>query len=90
MVKVKRLILDVLKPHQPNGLEFARTLAEKSPDCYIKFSVVEVDEQTESVILTIDGDDIQFDAVSEVISVMGGSVHSIMRWKLSVVIALPN
>jgi len=58
MVKVKRLILDVLKPHQPNGLEFATSLAEQSPDCYIKFSVVEVDEQTESVILTIDGEDI--------------------------------
>ena len=77
MVKVKRLILDVLKPHQPNGLEFATSLAEQSPDCYIKFSVVEVDEQTESVILTIDGEDIQFNIISEAISAMGGTVHSI-------------
>ncbi len=77
MVKVKRLILDVLKPHQPNGLEFAVLLAERSPDCYIKFSVAEVDEQTESVILTINGENIQFDIISEAISAMGGTIHSI-------------
>ncbi|MDP1559402.1 MAG: DUF211 domain-containing protein [Nitrosomonas sp.] len=77
MVKVKRLILDVLKPHQPNGLEFAISLAEKSPDCYIKFSVAEVDEQTETVVLTIQGEDIQFDVIAEAISTMGGTVHSI-------------
>lgn len=77
MVKVKRLVLDILKPHQPNGLEFARSLAKKAPDCYIKFTVVEVDEQTESVILIIHGEDIQFDVVSEAISAMGGTVHSI-------------
>lgn len=47
MVKVKRLVLDILKPHQPNGLEFASTLAKQTPDCHIKFSVAEVDERTE-------------------------------------------
>ena len=77
MVKVKRLVLDVLKPHQPNGLEFSSVLAEQCPDCHIKYSVVEVDEQTETTILVIDGDDIQFDIVSETISSMGATIHSI-------------
>ena len=77
MVKVKRLVLDVLKPHQPNGLEFASVLAEHCPDCHIKYSVVEVDEQTETTILIIDGDHIQFDIVSEAISSMGATIHSI-------------
>lgn len=77
MVKVKRLVLDVLKPHQPNGLEFASTLAEKCPGCHINYSVVEVDEQTETTVLVIDGDDIQFDIVAEAISLMGATVHSI-------------
>ncbi|MCB1948088.1 MAG: DUF211 domain-containing protein [Burkholderiales bacterium] len=77
MVKVKRLILDVLKPHQPNGLAFACTLAEKCPNCHIKYTVVEVDEQTETIILSIDGDNIQFEIIEEIISTMGASIHSI-------------
>lgn len=77
MVKVKRLVLDILKPHQPNGLEFASTLAEQSPDCYIKLSVEEVDERTETVVLIITGGNIQFDVISGTINDMGGTIHSI-------------
>jgi uncharacterized protein len=77
MVKVKRLVLDVLKPHQPNGLEFACTLAENNPDCHIKFSVMEVDEQTETTLLIIEGEDIQFDVIARTIGSMGATVHSI-------------
>ncbi|SET10236.1 hypothetical protein SAMN05216326_1121 [Nitrosomonas marina] len=77
MVRVKHLILDVLKPHQPNGLAFASALAEKCPDCHIKYTVVEVDEKTESVILSIAGDNIRFEIIEEAISTMGASIHSI-------------
>jgi hypothetical protein len=77
MVQVKRLVLDILKPHQPNGLEFASKLAEQSPGCYINLSVEEVDERTETIVLIITGENIQFDAISDTISAMGGTVHSI-------------
>jgi len=77
MVKVKRIVLDVLKPHQPNGLMFASALAEKCPDCHIRYTVVEVDEQTETTVVTIEGEDILFDLIEEAISTMGASVHSI-------------
>ncbi|SFK51300.1 hypothetical protein SAMN05216302_100829 [Nitrosomonas aestuarii] len=77
MIKVKRLVLDVLKPHQPNGLEFASALAERCGSCRIKYCVVEVDEQTETTLLTIDGDDIQFNVVTEAIRSMGATIHSI-------------
>jgi len=77
MVKVKRLVLDVLKPHQPNGLEFASVLAERCAGCRIKYSVVEVDEQTETTVLIIDGNDIQFEVAAEAISSMGATIHSI-------------
>lgn len=77
MVKVKRIVLDVLKPHQPNGLIFASTLAEKCTDCHVRYTVVEVDEQTETTELTIEGENIQFDIIEETISTMGASIHSI-------------
>lgn len=77
MSKIRRLVLDVLKPHQPNALDFAASLADLGPDYKVKLTVVEVDEKTESTILIIEGLDIQFDAISEVIGQMGASMHSI-------------
>ncbi|SEM67013.1 DUF211 domain-containing protein [Nitrosomonas marina] len=77
MVRVKHLILDVLKPHQPNGLAFASALAERCSNCHIKYTVVEVDEKTESIILSIAGENIRFEIIEEAINTMGASIHSI-------------
>jgi hypothetical protein len=77
MVLVKRLVLDVLKPHTPNSLDFARTLAEQGSGYQVKFTVMEVDENTETVEVVIEGKDIDFDAIAEAINELGGSLHSI-------------
>ena len=77
MVRLKRLVLDVLKPHTPNGLEFSRALAEQGPDYYVKLTVIEIDEKTETVEVCIEGDDIQFQAIEDTINSLGGSLHSI-------------
>ena len=77
MVKVQRITLDILKPHSPNGLEFSMQLAEKCPGCRFHFKVLEVDEKTETVIVVIESDNIPYEAVSDAITSMGGSIHSI-------------
>ena len=77
MVLVKRLVLDVLKPHSPNGLEFSKALAEQGAGYFVKLTVIEIDEKTETIELTIEGHDIQFDAIEETINTLGGSLHSI-------------
>ena len=77
MVQVKKLILDVLKPHEPNGLSFASALAECGPDYHVTFTVQEVDEKTENVVIIVRGDDIQFEAIVDAITQLGGSLHSI-------------
>jgi len=77
MVKVQRIVLDVLKPHSPNGLEFSTQLAEKCPGCRFNFKVLEVDEKTETVIIVVESDSIPYEDVSDAISNMGGSIHSI-------------
>ncbi len=77
MINVKRIELDVLKPHQPNSLEFTSAIAEQSPGSRVKLTVIEVDEQTETVIIVIEGQDLRYDAITEAISNMGGTVHSI-------------
>ena len=77
MPKTRRVVLDVLKPHQPNALDFATALADLGPDYQVKLTVTEVDKKTESTIVTIEGADIHFDDIKAAIEKMGASVHSI-------------
>lgn len=77
MVFVKRLVLDVLKPHVPYGLELVKAIAEQGDDYYVSFVVKEVDEKTETVVIVIEGEDIQFDDVESTIQSLGGSLRSV-------------
>ena len=77
MTKTRRLVLDVLKPHQPNALDFSSALADLGPDYRVKLMVTEVDKKTESTIVTIEGSDINFENIKTAIERMGASVHSI-------------
>jgi len=77
MVFVKRLVLDVLKPHQPNALEFSQAIAKAGGDYRVCITVLEVDEKTETLQVVVEGDAIDFDAVQSSISDLGGSLHSI-------------
>lgn len=77
MVFVKRLVLDVLKPHQPNALEFSQAIAKAGGDYRVCVTVLEVDENTETLQVVVEGDAIDFDAVQSGINGLGGSLHSI-------------
>ena len=77
MVSVKRLVLDVLKPHQPNVLEFSTAIAGVGADYHVHLTVLEVDENTETLQIEVAGTAIDFKAVQSTISEMGGSLHSI-------------
>ncbi|GAV19995.1 hypothetical protein MMIC_P0956 [Mariprofundus micogutta] len=77
MESVKRVVLDVLKPHQPNALEFSKAIAEVGNDYRVKLTVVEVDENTETLQIEIIGSSIDFEAVQATITSLGGSLHSI-------------
>ena len=77
MVAVKRVVLDVLKPHTPNALEFARAIAEQMPGYRVHLTVVEIDDKTETLVLDVSAELIDFDALSAAIASMGASLHSI-------------
>jgi hypothetical protein len=77
MVSVKKLVLDVLKPRRPNALEFSQTLAAVGADYRVHLTVLEVDENTETLRVVLDGGALDFEAIQTVIDTMGGSVHSI-------------
>ena len=83
MPLIKRVVLDVLKPHQPNALEFATAIADKHSGCHVKVTVTEVDEKTETTVVGIESDDIPYEAIVDTITSLGASVHSIDEVEVS-------
>lgn len=77
MVTLRRLVLDVLKPRDPDALEFAGAIAERNRDCRVTVTVTEVDQKTETTVVSIAGRDISYTSIVETIRDLGGSIHSI-------------
>lgn len=77
MTGIKRLVLDVLKPHQPSILELAKAIAALTHVTGVNLSLYEVDTQTENIKITVEGVNIDFDELQRVIEDMGAVIHSI-------------
>ena len=77
MVTVKRVVLDVLKPHQPNALDFCQEIARLGADYQVCLSVEEMDENTQTLQLEVRGNAIELEPIEAKIADMGASVHSI-------------
>ena len=77
MPLIKKLVLDVLKPHDPDVIEFSRNIASKGSDYRVILNVVEMDEKTETLELIVQGADVNIELIVEAINEMGGSLHSI-------------
>jgi hypothetical protein len=83
MASIHRLVLDVLKPHQPNAIDFSSALADLGGDYIVNLIVTGVDEKTETTIVTIEGLNINFNEVVMAIDKMGASIHSIDEVEVS-------
>jgi hypothetical protein len=77
LAKIRRLTLDVLKPHHPNVVDFAHALSAKGADYAVTINVIEMDDKTETLEVVVEGADVNFDALVESIKELGGSLHSI-------------
>ncbi|MDY6789124.1 MAG: DUF211 domain-containing protein [Candidatus Nanohaloarchaea archaeon] len=77
MARIRRIVLDVLKPHEPKMLEMAEKISELNSVDSINATLYEVDESVENVKLTIQADNIDFGEVVSQIEELGGSIHSV-------------
>mgnify|MGYP000335992130 CR=1 FL=1 len=76
-IGVKRLVLDVLKSHEPNLPELATRLNHIEGVQEVNISLVEIDQNTESVKITLEGENIDFDEVSKCLIDNGAVIHSV-------------
>lgn len=77
MGKVRRLVLDVLKPLDPTIIQLAQLLSGLPGVEAVNISIYEIDRKVENAKITIEGSDIVYESVVEEIQQNGGSVHSI-------------
>ncbi|MEE9525767.1 MAG: DUF211 domain-containing protein [Candidatus Woesearchaeota archaeon] len=74
---VKIVVLDVLKPHEPNILDLGKMICKDESVSDANITVYAVDEKTESTKVIISGKDIDFDKVRAIIEDNGAVIHSI-------------
>ena len=77
MAKIRRLVLDTLKPHEPNIIELAGVLSEPIGISSVNVSIYEIDHKVENAKITIEGENISYDTVRQLIQDLGGTIHSI-------------
>jgi len=74
---IKRLVLDVLKPHNPSIIDLSRKLASVRGVSGVNCMLDEVDQETESIKITIEGHSIDYEQVKAVITEYGADIHSV-------------
>ncbi|HNT77165.1 MAG TPA: DUF211 domain-containing protein [Anaerolineae bacterium] len=77
MGRLRRLVLDTLKPHDPNIILMAEQLSELPGVSAVNISIYEMDRKVENAKITVEGDSIPYRQVEQLIEQMGGAVHSI-------------
>ncbi|MDJ0270029.1 MAG: DUF211 domain-containing protein [Aigarchaeota archaeon] len=76
-VKLAKIVIDILKPHMPPLVDFTKEIANVDGLLRVDATIVEVDTETESVKLTVEGNDINLEKLLEIIKKMGAAIHSI-------------
>ncbi len=74
---IRRIVLDVLKPHSPQLTDLALMLTRDERVSGLNISLKEVDQNTESITITLEGDDLHYDTIKEILEQAGAVIHSI-------------
>jgi hypothetical protein len=75
--KLRRIVLDVLKPHDPSIVDLAQRLAMIEGVDGVNISIYEVDRKVENAKITIEGSDLRYADLLVMIEDAGASIHSI-------------
>ncbi len=75
--KIRRVVLDTLKPMEPTIIEMAKMLSVIDGVASVNISIAEIDLKVENAKITIEGENINYEKVEELIKDMGASIHSI-------------
>lgn len=66
-----------MKPHDPSIIDLADQLSDLDGISAVNISIYEMDRKVENAKITIEGEAISYEIVSELIEEMGGAIHSV-------------
>ncbi len=74
---IRRLVLDVLKPHNPGVVELSEALSLLEGVEGVNVIIYEIDQNVENAKVIIGGDRIDFGVVKKKLEEMGATIHSV-------------
>jgi hypothetical protein len=75
---LKKLVLDVLKPiREPTLVTLAKNLSKVNGVREVSIVVSEMDVETVTLVVTINGDDIDYEEVENTLRELGVALHSV-------------
>jgi len=77
MASIRRLVVDVLKPHEPPLVEFTDAITETEGVDAATASLLELDQEVQNVKISVEGETLSLEAVESTVEHLGGTVHSV-------------
>jgi hypothetical protein len=74
---IRRLVLDVLKPHKPSVVELSEVLSHLEGVEGVNIIIYEIDQQVENAKVIIAGTTIDFEGIKKKLEEMGATIHSV-------------
>ena len=74
---IRRLVLDVLKPHNPSVVELSENLSHLEGIEGVNAIIYEIDQKVENVKLILAGTNLDFEKIKKKLQEMGATIHSV-------------
>jgi len=74
---IRRIVLDVLKPHNPSVVEVSEALSHLEGVEAVNVIIYEIDQQVENAKIVIAGSSIDFESIKKKLEEMGATIHSV-------------
>ncbi len=77
MGNLRRIVLDVLKPLEPNIVDLVRKISTLEGVDGVNITIYEIDHHVENAKITVEGEQLSYRELQDLIVENGGAVHSI-------------
>ena len=74
---IRRLVLDVLKPHNPSVVELSEALSHLKGVEGVNVIIYEIDQKVENAKVIIAGSSIDFESIKKKLEELGATIHSV-------------
>jgi hypothetical protein len=74
---IRRLVLDVLKPHKPSVVELSEALSHLEGVEGVNVIIYEIDQQVENAKIIIAGNPLNFEGIKNKLEELGATIHSV-------------